>query len=250
MKQVLDKFSSSSSSYKKFRPRYPDSLFEKIMEHVKDTNDVLDCGTGNGQATRYLSKNFKSVIGIDISKNQINNAESERNIWYLEGNANATRFKDESFDLITAAQSLHWFDLEAFNQEAIRLLRPGGVIALFGYNLFKVNPEIDEMISYFYYDVIGPYWDDERKILEEEYKNIPFDFEEIPQNEVVDMVVNWDLDQLYGYLHTWSSVKKYMEENPTHDPVDDLFKHLKPVWGEKSKHEVVFPVFLKVGIKK
>ncbi|OHX64105.1 class I SAM-dependent methyltransferase [Flammeovirga pacifica] len=249
MKQVIDRFTTTSSTYKKFRPKYPEALFDTIYKYIKDTSATLDCGTGNGQAARYLAKKFDHVIGIDISKNQINNAVSEKNIWYIESRAEKTKFKDEYFDLITIAQAAHWFDLELFNNEAHRLLKTDGVIAYFGYNLFKVNNEIDEMIRYFYYEVIGPYWDKERKILENEYKDIPFSFTEVKEVSDVDMIVKWDLEQLYGYLHTWTSVQTFLKSNPTVDPVADLMKKLTPIWGEKEKREVVFPVFLKIGIK-
>ncbi|MBB3699889.1 methyltransferase domain-containing protein [Flammeovirga yaeyamensis] len=249
MKQVIDRFTTTSSTYKKFRPKYPSSIFEYICQNTKNFETALDCGTGNGQVAIHLSKKFNSVIGIDISKNQINNAESQKNIWYIESRAEVTQFKDEYFDLITVGQALHWFDLELFNKEAFRLLKKGGTIACFGYNLFKVNDEIDEMINYFYYDVIGPFWDQERKILEEEYKNVPFDFEVISNEGYVDMTVNWDLEQLYGFIHTWTSVQTYLKANPTHDPVQELMENLKNIWGENTKREVKFPIFLKLGVK-
>ncbi len=52
---------------------------------------------------------------------------------------------DNSTDLVTCAQSVHWFDYPIFCKEADRVLTPHGCIALYGYGVPVMHlPEKDE----------------------------------------------------------------------------------------------------------
>lgn len=44
-------------------------------------------------------------------------------------------FADTSVDLVTAMSAFHWFDRPRFLQEACRVLKPGGCLALLSYTL-------------------------------------------------------------------------------------------------------------------
>ena len=71
------------------------------------------------------------------------------NIFYSVENAEKTLFTSNKFDLITVAQAIHWFEFDNFYHEAKRTLKPGGVIAVIGYDIFKINKKIDLLIDYF-----------------------------------------------------------------------------------------------------
>ena len=121
-----------------------------------------------------LSRSFDRVFATDISQEQIHNAIPKPNIYYSVQRAEKTTFQNHYFDLITAAQAVHWFDLPSFNMEVNRVLKPNGVVAIWGYELLKVNPEIDLIIHHFYQDIIGKYWDKEREHIDQNYSTIPF----------------------------------------------------------------------------
>jgi len=53
---MKDNFSAQAAAYAKYRPQYPESLFTYIIDFVKDKNTAWDCGTGNGQSAKELSK--------------------------------------------------------------------------------------------------------------------------------------------------------------------------------------------------
>ena len=78
-----------------------------------------------------------------------------------------------SVDLVTVAQSLHWFDLEAFYREVRRVLRPGGVLAVWSYNLLQIAPGVDAVMDRFYREHLGPYWPAERRHVENGYRDLP-----------------------------------------------------------------------------
>lgn len=102
-----DIFSKQANSYAKYRPLYPEELFDHILQFVTERNCVWDCATGNGQAAIALAPHFKQVIATDISEKQLSLAKRYENIQYQFAAAEHTNFPDNSFDLITVAQAYH-----------------------------------------------------------------------------------------------------------------------------------------------
>ena len=163
LKKMKDNFSTQADLYSRFRPDYCQQLYDFLLHLIPAKNTAWDCGTGNGQVAVKLSEYFEEVYATDISANQIKNAKKKKNIFYSIQKAEKTSFANHQFDLITVAQAIHWFDFEKFYAEVKRTLKPSGIIAVFGYNLCKINKETDKIIHNFYKNIIGPYWDDERK---------------------------------------------------------------------------------------
>jgi len=247
MREAKDIFSKQAITYKKYRPTYPTELYQDILGHVKDRTQCWDCGTGNGQVALELSKHFKQVQASDISGQQISNATQMENINYTISRAEETKFADDQFDLVTVGQAAHWFDFNAFNQEVKRVTKQGGVIAIWGYGLLRIDPSINKLIDDWYADVIGPYWDPERKHIDNEYRSIKFDFQEININKRRSINVEWKLTELQGYFNSWSSVQHYKNQNDGKNPVDELMGLINEVWKQGDQKDVMFPIFLRLG---
>jgi ubiquinone/menaquinone biosynthesis C-methylase UbiE len=249
MKNVIDNFSKQSNIYRKFRPKYPQDLIEDILKNASHTGICWDCATGNGQVAAELTHYFDKVYASDVSQNQINHAEIKKGIAYSVERAEETSYEDNQFDLITVGQAAHWFDIDAFNREFNRVGKNGCIVAIWGYKLLQVTsePMINEVISDFHFNKIGPYWSPERNYLEEEYKSFNFDFTEIEDQKNRYMLVNWDLTELEGYINTWSSVQNYKNQFPKKKPVDQLIRKLKPIWVSTEKKEIRFPIFTRFG---
>lgn len=247
MKELIDKFSEHAKTYKKYRPKYPQALFDEIIALTKQMNTCWDCGTGNGQVAIELSKYFKKVYATDISQNQIDHAEKKENVIYKVERAESTSFNDSKFDLITVAQALHWFDFAAFNKEVKRVLKSGGIISVWGYGLLRVESPINKLIDEFYTDTLGTYWNEERKHVDNSYQSIKFDFEEIKLKQDKTININWNLLQLEGYFNSWSSVQNYKKKNSNENPVDLLINNIKAYWKEDEIKEASFPIFMRVG---
>ncbi|MEX1135844.1 MAG: class I SAM-dependent methyltransferase [Balneolales bacterium] len=241
---MKDHFSTESGNYARYRPTYPPELFEWLIRLVKDRKSCWDCGTGTGQVAASLSGYFKKVHATDISRSQIDHAVKRENITYSIAKAEHTSFPDNYFDLIVVAQAIHWFDFDKFFLEAKRTIKPGGVLTIIGYSVIKINDELDKVILDFYKNIIGPYWDEERKYIDEEYKTIPFPFNEV-KTPPFEMRTRWSLDELTGYLRTWSAVKHYIKANGI-DPVEDLKGRLSQYWHEPIQ-DVKFPLLMRVG---
>lgn len=240
---MKDNFSSHSSQYAQYRPGYPPEVFTFLKNTVTDKETAWDCGTGNGQVAAELADFFSTVEATDISKNQLKEAVKKANINYRVQRAERTDFPDRYFDLICVAQAIHWFDFDAFYVEVRRTLKPTGILAVMGYGLFRSNQATNEVINYFYKNIVGPFWDEERKYLDEEYQSIPFPFKEL-QTPRFEHRLQWSFEHLLGYLNSWSAVKHY-EKAQKRNPVALIEKELRNSFGEQG--EVVFPILFRVG---
>ena len=160
-----DFFSNHSEDYARSRPPYPRHLFDFLVGLVPRRNQAWDCATGNGQAAIILSEYFDQVIASDASEDQIKNAQPRKNIRYEVFLAEKPNLADDSVDLITIAQALHWFDLSTFYKEATRVLKKGdykfgksrGIIAAWAYGIHSVSREVDDIVRVLYEDILGPY---------------------------------------------------------------------------------------------
>jgi hypothetical protein len=245
MKQVIDNFSTGSDDYAAFRPQSPEAIYDFLFRHVHNYNTAWDCGTGNGQVAVTLSERFSKVYGTDISQQQLANATHRDNIFYLQERAEQTSLADTSVDLITVAQAIHWFDFDSFYREVKRVATQDALIAAWTYNVLRVTPAVNKVIDHLYHDITRPYWDPERKYVDEQYATIPFPFKEVfaPPIEIsLYRDVNW----LIGYLGTWSGAKNYIKATGN-DPVAMVRYDIVAAWGDSELHEINFPVHVRAG---
>jgi len=122
-------------------------LFDFIFSHIKNYDAAWDCGTGNGQTAKELSKYFKKVFATDISQKQIDNAYEANNIIYSLQPAEQTNFTEDNFDLVSISQALHWFKFEEFYAEVKRITKNIGIIAAWCYSLPAISKEIDQIVN-------------------------------------------------------------------------------------------------------
>jgi SAM-dependent methyltransferase len=242
-----DHFSKQAADYAKFRPRYPHPLFEYLSSVAPNRALAWDCATGNGQAAVELAEVFDRVIATDASEKQIANAQPHERVEYRVAAAEYSGIKSGYVDLIMVAQALHWFDLDRFYAEARRTLKPNGILAASAYNLLQIEPGFDAVVNRYYYEVVGPFWPSERKLVEQ-FAVLPFPFSEIDA-PVFEMAAQWNLEHLVGYLRSWSATQRFIAANQR-DPLDEIADELRAAWGDtKQTRRVIWPLTLRVGIK-
>jgi ubiquinone/menaquinone biosynthesis C-methylase UbiE/N-acetylglutamate synthase-like GNAT family acetyltransferase len=241
-----DHFSKQSDVYLKARPTYPAELFKFLANACTKTDKAWDCATGNGQAAISLAEHFQQVIATDASQQQITNAIPYPNIKYRVAPAENCGIKDKSIDLITVASGLHWFDFNRFYAEAKRVLKPGGIIAVWCYTGSKISPTIDVVTSELGVEILKDYWPKENQLVWNHYKGIPFPFKEITTPQF-QCIIEWNLAELENYFSSWSATQKYKEATGQ-NPVDIVHNQLKTAWVEPiQRKNVVWDLTLKVG---
>lgn len=244
---MKDNFSNNSSEYATYRPSYPTELFQFLNSLAQEHHTAWDCATGNGQVAIALTRYFDSVDATDLSAKQISNATLHEKINYRTEIAETTSFDDFRFDLITVAQAIHWFDFEKFYMEVDRVLKPGGVLAVFGYALPLVDEKFNKVFLHFYNVIVGPYWDAERHYVDEHYQTIPLPYSEITCPRF-SSVYQWTFDQFIGFLSTWSGVAHYKSQTGN-DPLALYKNELKSGWGNDAVKTITFEVFCRIGRK-
>jgi ubiquinone/menaquinone biosynthesis C-methylase UbiE len=95
------------------------------------TERVLDIGTGAGAFALALASLVREVVGVDIVPELLAEARKRapENVEFIEGDAGALPFDDDSFDLVTTGRTLHHVPRpEVVLAEANRVLRPRGTM--------------------------------------------------------------------------------------------------------------------------
>lgn len=227
-----DHFSAQAELYARYRPTYPRSFFGKLAALAPETDRALDCATGSGQAAVSLAVEFNEVVAVDASEEQLRHAAQHPRVRYLRARAEETGLDAGSIDLVVVAQALHWLDLDAFYAEARRVGKPGAAIVVWCCQLVEITPEIDALVRRLHSDIVGDYWPPERAHVDDGYVNLPFPFDRLELDRP-EVVAEWRLADLLGYLSTWSSVTRYKSAHGR-DPVTDLEAELAAAWGDRA----------------
>ncbi|EAR09921.1 class I SAM-dependent methyltransferase [Reinekea blandensis] len=130
------RFTGRHTNYDRFRPGYPPELVERIeiVTNLSKNAEIADIGSGTGIFSGYFVEKGYSVTAVEPNDDMRAIAEKKldsfKNFHSQPHQAEHTGIPDHSIDLIIAAQSFHWFDLNRTIDEFRRILRPGGYVAL------------------------------------------------------------------------------------------------------------------------
>lgn len=241
-----DHFSERAAAYAAHRPSYPEALGDLLASLSPGRELAWDAGCGSGQATALLASRFARVVGTDASAAQLERAVGAPNVEYRRATADASGLPEASVDLALAAQAAHWFDLDAYYAEVSRVARPGGLVALATYGVVRIDPEVDAVLEPFYWEILRGFWPPERRHVEDGYRSLPFPFAEL-EPPPLEMVADWTLPALLGYVRTWSAVRA-LEKAGGGEALETLQSALAAVWGQPATpHRVRWPLSLRLG---
>lgn len=242
-----DHFSALSRAYADFRPVYPLELTGFLAGIAPGRRLAWDCGTGQGQAAALLGREFERVWATDASERQLAQAIPATHVEFAVATEAASGLPDHSCDLVTAAQAAHWFDLSAFYAEVRRVLRPGGVIAVWCYVGVETDSVlVNDTIHEFQYGRVAPYWPPGRELVDDQYRTLTFPFERIAAPSF-EMTALWTRDQLLGYVSSWSAVERCRREEGA-DPLPELVDDLSEIWPDADEaRDVRWPIHLLAG---
>ncbi|MDO5682545.1 MAG: class I SAM-dependent methyltransferase [Propionibacteriaceae bacterium] len=239
-------FEVGGQQYAQFRPTYPPALAAYLAELAPAERVAVDVGCGNGQFTVQLAEHFASVIGADPSAEQLANAKPHPRVQYVQAPAEELALADASVGLVAVAQAAHWFDLPRFYAEVRRVAALGCVLALITYGRQELDADLNERFQRFYRDEIGPFWPVERAHVDAGYRTLDFPFEEVapPRFEIVK---DFDLPGMLGYVSTWSAVTNARLGGRT-DILERFATDLTDLWGDPARRRAArWPISLRVA---
>ena len=246
-----DYFSRQAAEYAQYRPRYPAEMIAYYASTVAHRRLAWDCATGNGQLAVPLAAYFDRVVATDISAEQLARAERHEHVEYRVAPAEASGLATASADLITVAQALHWFDLDAFYAEAHRVLAPGGVLGVSSYGSAAIvdAPVLASLFNDFESKIVGPYWPPRRELVGEALRSLPFPFAELEAPDF-QLEVDWTLPALVGYARSWSATARYIAAHGD-DPTVELQAALQVEWGPPEQtRRIRWPFVVRAGARR
>ncbi|BDY03680.1 class I SAM-dependent methyltransferase [Ferrimonas sp. YFM] len=240
-----DLFSGHSKEYASYRPHYPGALFHQLAELAPSRALALDLATGSGQSASGLSRHFDRVLGADLSRHQLSHSCQAPNLSYLMALGESLPLGDNTVDLITIAQALHWLNLDSLGPEVTRVLKPQGILAVWSYGNCSVGNDVDKVVHHLYEEVLGSFWTPERRWVEQGYTGLRLPLR--PQTpKLTTLSHHWNLAQFIGYLRTWSALQSYLRhhEEATLAPIWQALAH---AWGEPDRQRGIhWPLTLRL----
>ena len=148
----IDRFSGFTELYNASRPVPPEIIIKCILKYLPaPPRTVIDIGSGTGLSTMIWKDIAARVIGIEPNDDMRNAAETAMeaaipaaNITFRKGYSNQTGLPDGAADVVTISQAFHWMDIPSTLDEVWRILKPGGVFAVYDCDW---PPAVDWMVE-------------------------------------------------------------------------------------------------------
>jgi SAM-dependent methyltransferase len=244
--QFQDHFSSLADSYARYRPRYPAALFAWLASITPARTLAWDAGTGSGQVAVALAECMECVVATDASAGQLTHATPHPRVEYRHELADSVSLANASVDLITAGAAAHWFELDGFYREALRVARDGAIIALFSYGPRDIGGSIQAVVHRFQDEVLAGFWPEGFQHVNARYTTLAFPFEEIAA-PCFTMTAEWTLEDVMAVLGTWSASQRYLVARGS-SPLDEIRDELRSAWGNDERpRRFELPLFMRVG---
>jgi SAM-dependent methyltransferase len=129
-------FDHVADEYDATRPDHPEALVQCIVDTVAEQATVLEIGTGTGIATEPFAARGYALTCVEPGAELVRRARTRlsaySNVAFVEATFEQAELPQGAFDLVFAAQSYHWLDPAVRLNQIAHLLRPNGVVAVFG----------------------------------------------------------------------------------------------------------------------
>ena len=198
----------SAKRYALYRPNIHPKVIQIIKSNIKSEKPIryaLDVGCGTGQSAIALKALAEKVIAIDISPDMISQAPRSEQVEYICAAAEAIPLRNAIFHLISVGLSLHWFERGKFMTEAVRLIKPRGLLVIYDNFFSGVMRENDEFQKWFRGTFMRKFPTpprDCRPLEDKKLRRYGFGLEkEVDYEENI----TYNLDQLVGYVTTMTN---------------------------------------------
>jgi SAM-dependent methyltransferase len=129
---TVGRFSDRAADYVRYRPTYPAAAIDAILDGLGPPGRVIaaDIGAGTGISARLLADRGVRVIAVEPGEAMRLAATRHERVSWIAGTAESTGLQSDTFDLVLAAQSFHWFKPLDALREFARVLKPRGRLAI------------------------------------------------------------------------------------------------------------------------
>ena len=229
-------FGRSAAEYARFRPRYPEALFDWVASEAPDRELAIDVAAGAGQGALALAARFMRVIAVDQSAELLATIPEHPRVERVVQDAEALSPPGPA-DAITVCQALHWFATPTFFARVRESLRPGGVFVAVGYVWPEVDAATNAVIQERLLPALLPHWSERNHVLMRGYGELA-----VPLSPVLSppfaIEARWPLPALLAYLGTWSAAMRILEVEGR-DIVGELTPAFVEAWGDPAVERVV-----------
>jgi ubiquinone/menaquinone biosynthesis C-methylase UbiE len=148
---TINVFSSKANRYAKYRWDYAPQAIQTILDltQVSPQSSVADIGAGTGILTKHFVGQVKQIFAVEPNLEMRQIAARDLGAYpschIVAGRAEATTLPDQAVDLITVAQAIQWFEPQPTRTEFLRILKPGGWLALL--RNYGTNDELSEALE-------------------------------------------------------------------------------------------------------
>lgn len=129
-------FNNNAQTYREIRPKYPEALFDTLIQTAKlpGKAHLLEIGPGTGQATLPLAKRGYDItaieLGVSLANEARNTLKDYPNVRILTGAFEDVDLPYDSFDLIYSATAFHWIKPDVKFTKSHRILKSNGYLAV------------------------------------------------------------------------------------------------------------------------
>ena len=231
---------SHAKLYAKFRPTYPQNVFDTISSFSKKhginlkTGVALDLACGSGQGTFPLADVAKKCIGVDISRAQIDSAnnrkaaEEKDGVEFMIADAHSLPFEADYFDLVTCSTAWHWLDPKTACPEVSRVMKNPGCLAVYCYAPFVLhNPQCDQLFKDFY-EKLATVWHPRTNLVKNYYRDVELPYP-VTERHDISVGMTMTVSELVGFLQSLACYRALCEKYPNNSFLEDLAVALRNI---------------------
>ncbi len=242
----IGKTFGESGLYARYRPSYPDTLFDAIFKEVTHPYIcAVDLGAGTGISSQFLSRKCEKVFAIEPDVRMTKAGRFSGNVSIINSTTEEVIIPKGIANIVISGNAFYWMDAKPTLDKIYLWLRPKGVFAAFRYDFPKIdNKKIVSIVSHELIENWDFYRSDKLKDTEHSYREISsYTKFKTVEKLTIPNLVEWTLEDCMGFFLSTSYVNAFL--STIHDKsqyVDQLKQKLEYI-------EIEWPVKVDMSLE-
>ncbi|MCL2421572.1 MAG: class I SAM-dependent methyltransferase [Defluviitaleaceae bacterium] len=247
-----------AENYHEIRPATPEIITKIILSWLNKCPDiVVDVGCGTGLSTTVWKDIAAKVIGVEPNDKMraiaTSNSKAD-NVAFVNGLSNETNLPSDYADIITIAQAFHWMDIDSTLHEVYRMLKSGGIFAIYdyaipsivGWEIEKAFAELRVKCSKIWYSQIAPPIHNDKKSYDDRVK--AFGKFRYSKEVVCHGIEKWPLQKAIAFLvHASNADFAVKIDSGVKRDIDEFIALVEGKYS--GELEIIFPYTMVMGVK-